>query len=148
MIFNIVFRFKVRKNIFQKLFLTGIQNGDARRDRAKKWNFKWYFLKTKQQFKKNFYQMSCMKDKYSIYAKKLSPLFPKSYFLDFPWWCCFPSGKTLGFRFFSLNSRVILKSSRPSASNFSILLSNLMKKISIQVFSQTENNTTMEKSRK
>ena len=94
------FRFKVRKNIFQKLFLTGIQNGDVRRDRAKKWNFKWYFLKTKQQFKKIFYQMSCMKDKYSIYAKKLSPLFPKSYFLDFPWWCCFPSGKTLGFRFF------------------------------------------------
>ena len=93
-IFNIVFRFKVRKNIFQKLFLTGIQNGDVRRDRAKKWNFKWYFLKTKQQFKKFFYQMSCMKDKYSIYAKKLSPLFPKSYFLDFPWWCCFPSGKT------------------------------------------------------
>ena len=26
----------LRKNIFQKLFLTGIQNGDVRRDRAKK----------------------------------------------------------------------------------------------------------------
>ena len=111
-------------------------------------NFLMSFLKNKPTIQENFYQMSCMKDKYSIYAKKLSPLFPKSYFLDFPWWCCFPSGKTLGFRFFSLNSRVILKSSRPSASNFSILLSNLMKKISIQVFSQTENNTTMEKSRK
>ena len=40
----------------------------------------------------------------------------------------FPSGKTLGLRFFSLNSRVILKSSRPKAENFSILLENLMKK--------------------
>ena len=58
------------------------------------------FLKNKATIEEKIYQMSCMKDKYSIYAKKLSPLFPKSYFLDFPWWCCFPSGKTLGFRFF------------------------------------------------
>ena len=44
--------------------------------------------------------MSCINRNLSTNAKKLSPLFPKSYFLDFPWWCCFPSGKTLGFRFF------------------------------------------------
>ena len=45
-----------------------------------------------------------------------------------------PCQKTLVFRFFSINSQVILKNSRPLASNFSILLSNLLKNISIQVF--------------
>ena len=111
-------------------------------------NFLMSFLKNKPTIQEKFYQMSCMKEKLSIYAKKLYPLFPNCYFIRFSLSLLFPSGKTLGFRFFSLNSWVILKSSRPSASNFSILPSNLMKKISIQVFSLTENTTTMEKSRK
>ena len=40
-------------------------------------------------------------------------LCPNCYFIDFSTSLLFPSGKTLGLRFFSLNSRVILKSSRP-----------------------------------
>ena len=56
--------------------------------------------------------MSGIKDKYSIDAKKLYPCLPKSYFIDFPCHFCFRQGKTLGFRFFSLNSWIILKYSR------------------------------------
>ena len=69
-------------------------------------------------------------------------LCPNCYFIDFSTSLLFPSGKTLGLRFFSLNSRVILKSSRPKAENFSILPKNLMKKIEIQVFSLTETTRT------
>ena len=69
-------------------------------------------------------------------------LCPNCYFIDFSTSLLFPSGKTLGLRFFSLNSRVILKSSRPKAENFSILPKNLMKKIEIQVFSLTETTMT------
>ena len=69
-------------------------------------------------------------------------LCPNCYFIDFSTSLLFPSGKTLGLRFFSLNSRVILKSSRPEAENFSILPKNLMKKIEIQVFSLTETTMT------
>ena len=56
-----------------------------------------------------------------------------------------PCQKTLVFRFFSINSQVILKNSRPLASNFSILLSNLLKKISIQEFYDTETTTARRK---
>ena len=45
-----------------------------------------------------------------------------------------PCQKTLVFRFFSINSQVILKNSRPLASNFSILLSNLLKKSQYKSF--------------
>ena len=44
-----------------------------------------------------------------------------------PHCCFFRVKKTLVFRFFSINSQVILKNSWPLASNFSILLSNLFK---------------------
>ena len=92
------------------------------------------FLKNKATIQENFYQMSCMKEKLSIYAKKLYPLFPNCYFIRFSLSLLFPSGKTLGFRFFSLNSWVILKIFSASPRIFSILPSNLMKKILIQVF--------------
>ena len=49
-----------------------------------------------------------------------------------------PCQKTLVFRFFSINSQVILKNSRP-------LASNLLKKISIQEFYNTETTTARRK---
>ena len=42
-------------------------------------------------------------------------------------------------------SQVILKNSRPLTSNFSILLSNLVKNISIQMFSDAETTTARRK---
>ena len=62
----------------------------------------------------------------------------KSYFFVFFQLLLFPCHKTLVLRFFSINSKVILKNSRPTAENFSILLENLLKKIEIQVFFDTE----------
>ena len=66
---------------------------------------------------------------------------PKSYFFVFSQLLLFPCRKTLVLRFFSINSKVILKNSRPTAENFSILLENLLKKIEIQVFFDTEATT-------
>ena len=66
---------------------------------------------------------------------------PKSYFFVFSQLLLFPCRKTLVLRFFSINSKVILKNSRPTAENFSILLENLLKNIEIQVFFDTEATT-------
>ena len=57
----------------------------------------------------------------------------------------FPIRKIRGLRFFSLNSRVILKMFEAKPRTFSILPENLMKKIEIHVFSLLENE---KKSRK
>ena len=88
--------------------------------------------------------MSCMKDKYSIYAKKLSPLFPKSYFLDFSMTLVFPSGENTWIKTFFIKFEDNIEYIRGEAKNISILSKNLMKKIEIQVFSQTENNNDKE----
>ena len=66
--------------------------------------------------------MSGIKDKYSIDAKKLYPFLSKCYFIVSPFHWCFHLGKHLGFRLFSLNSRIILKYSRLRLEYFNIIL--------------------------
>ena len=89
--------------------------------------------------------LSWLKGKLNNDKEKLCPFLPKSYFIVSPRCCCFRVKKHLYFDFFSINSQVILKNSRPLASNFSILLSNLLKKISIQEFYDTETTTARRK---
>ena len=60
--------------------------------------------------------------------KKSYVPFYQSLFFCFSSLLLLPCQKTFVFRFFSINSQVTLKNSRPLASNFSILLSNLLKK--------------------
>ena len=90
-------------------------------------------------------QLSWLKGKLNNDKEKLCPFLPKSYFFYFSSLLLLPCQKTLVFRFFSINSQVIWKNSRPLASNFSILLSNLLKKISIQEFYDTETTTARRK---
>ena len=106
-------------------------------------NFLMSFLKNKPTIQEKFLP-NVLHERETLYlCKKVISLISKLLFYRFlSLLLLFPSGKTLGFRFFSLNSWIILKSSRPSASNFSILSSNLMKKISIQVFSLMETATS------
>ena len=96
---------------------------------------------------KNHYYLIVLieKGKLNNDKEKLCPFLPKSYFFVSPRCCCFRVKKHLYFDFFSINSQVILKNSRPLASNFSILLSNLLKKISIQEFYDTETTTARRK---
>ena len=86
--------------------------------------------------------MSGIKDKYSIDAKKLYPFLSKSsfrvYLLDigvFFW------GNTWIETFF-IKFEVNIEYIRGEAENISILTENLMKKVEIQVFSQTETTKT------
>ena len=90
-------------------------------------------------------ELSWLKGKLNNDKEKICPFLPKSYFFIFSSLLLFPHLKTLVFRCFSINSQVILKNSRLLASNFSILLSNLLKKISIQEFYNTETTTARRK---
>ena len=75
-----------------------------------------------------------MKGKLNNDKEKLCPFLPKSYFLFLLAVVASVSKNTCILIFFSINSQVILKNSRPLASNFSILLSNLLKKSQYKSF--------------
>ena len=92
--------------------------------------------------------MSCIKDKYSIDAKKLYLYLLKFFFVDFSLSVLFPSGKTLGFWFFSYNSRVILKISRAKALKIFNITLELYEKNRNPSVLPDGNNTGVEKTTK
>ena len=89
--------------------------------------------------------LSWLKGKLNNDKEKLCPFLPKSYLFVFSSLLLFPHVKTLVFQCLSINSQVILKNFWPLASKFSILLSNLLKKISILEFYDTETTTARRK---
>ena len=99
------------------------------------------FLKKKATIQEIFYQMSCMKEKLSIYAKKLYPLFPNCYFIDFfPCCCCFHQGKHLDFDFFIKFLDNIEKFSAFGLELFNIILEFNEKNLNPSVFPDGNSN--------